>query len=82
MSKLFERTYDHTKEHKELDHDDTHIFCPHCGKTVEDRPMPDYGVFMGAVWIKQNLPCKPYEATPTPPTGIENGKAQLGTDNA
>jgi len=62
MSKLFEREFDYTKEHKVLDSDDTHIFCPHCGKTVEERPMPDYGVFMGPVWIKQNLPCKPYGA--------------------
>lgn len=61
MSKLYERIYDHTKEHKELDHESGRIFCPHCGKTVEERDMPDYGVFMGPVWIKQNLPCKPYQ---------------------
>lgn len=69
--KLFERTNDYTKEHKILDNDGGRIFCPHCGKTLEERDnMPDYGVFMGPVWIKQNLPCKPYDdepvATPQP----------------
>ena len=63
MGGLFERSYDYTKEHKVLDHDDTHVWCPHCGKTVEERSdFPDYGMFMGMVWIKQNLPCEPYDA--------------------
>lgn len=62
MSGLFTRTYDYTQEHKELDHDDSHAWCTHCGKTVEERDgFPDYSMFMGGVWAKQNLPCKPYD---------------------
>ena len=60
---IFDRTYDYTKEHKELDHDpEKGIYCTWCGKTVEKRrDFLDYYVFMGSVWAKQNLPCKPYE---------------------
>jgi hypothetical protein len=60
---LNDRTYDYTKEHKELDHSyEKGVYCTWCDKTVEDRKsLPDYGMFMGAVWAKQNLPCKPYE---------------------
>lgn len=33
-----DRTYDYTKEHKELDHNSKQgVFCPHCGKTLYDR---------------------------------------------
>lgn len=62
MGIFSERTYDYKKEHKELDHNSKQgVFCPHCGKTIDDREeLPDYGMFMGGVWIKDNLPCKPY----------------------
>lgn len=71
---LGKRSYDYTKEHKELDHNEKQgVFCPHCGKTVEDRKtLPDYGMFMGAVWIKQNLPCKPYDPPLNPKDGGNN----------
>lgn len=71
MGLFSQRTYDYKQEHKELDHEPGRIFCPHCGKTVEERDMPDYGMFMGGVWIKQNLPCKPYKK-PTPQKGKDN----------
>jgi hypothetical protein len=61
---MFPRTYDHKLEHKELDFDESKggVVCTHCGKLVEKREsLPDYGVFMGGVWAKQNLPCQPYE---------------------
>lgn len=64
MSILFgDRTYDYKLEHKELDHTpEKGVYCTWCGKTVDDREtLPDYGIFMGAVWIKDNLPCKPYD---------------------
>lgn len=59
---MLDRIYDYKKAHKELDHDGKKVWCTHCGKTVEERhSIPDYGMFMGSVWAKQNLPCKPYE---------------------
>lgn len=62
------RTYDYKKEHKELDREGGRVFCSYCGKTLEEREkLPDYSMFMGSVWIKQNLPCKPYE----PPQEVE-----------
>lgn len=58
-----ERTYNWKKEHKILEKDDTKVWCSHCGKIVEQRDggLPDYSLFMSEVWIKQNLPCKPYK---------------------
>lgn len=63
---FFNRSYDYTKEHLALDQIErdggVDIICVHCKKTVESRgAMPDYGMFMGAVWISKNLPCMPYE---------------------
>lgn len=74
---IYERTYDYKKEHKELTFvDGKGVVCTHCDKTVEEREqLPDYGVFMGSVWIKQNLPCEPY-AQPKPiKTSKESGKS-------
>ena len=61
MNILTKRSYDYKKEHYKLDRTNNTVWCSHCGKTVEKRDsIPDYAVFMGPVWIKQNLPCKPY----------------------
>ena len=50
---------DFTKRHYKLDHDDKKVWCVRCKKVVEERGnLPDYSMFMGEVWIKQNLPCK------------------------
>lgn len=60
-----ERTWDYKKEHYMLERspDNTKAICSHCKAVVEDRPdgLPDYSIFLGGVWIKQNLPCKPYK---------------------
>lgn len=57
-----ERSFDYKKEHYKLDHDGKKVWCVHCKKVVEERDnLPDYALFMGCVWIKQNLPCIPYK---------------------
>jgi hypothetical protein len=64
MGLFIDRTYDYTKEHKELDHSpDKGVFCTHCGKKLDDRKELSTlsMMMMGAVWAKSNLPCKPYE---------------------
>jgi hypothetical protein len=61
---MTDRTYDFTKEHKELDHDrEKGVYCTHCGKVLDKRESLDTLAMMmlGAVWAKQDLPCKPYE---------------------
>ncbi len=58
MSLLTKRTHNYREEHFKLEKNGTKIICSHCKKVVEEREeMPDYAVFMGPVWIKQNLPC-------------------------
>ena len=59
------RSYNWKEEHKSLEKDDKKVWCSHCGKVVEERSeIPDYALFMGSIWIKQNLPCKPYKILP------------------
>lgn len=66
MKSLKRTEYDYKKSHFLLDKRKTvggvEVFCTHCKKILEKRDsFPDYGMFMGGVWIKQNLPCNPYE---------------------
>lgn len=60
-----ERTWDYRKEHYMLkrNKDNTAVICTHCEAVVEkgNPKLPDYAFFMGGVYIKQNLPCKPYK---------------------
>lgn len=57
-----ERSWNYQQEHYKLDHKNGKVFCVHCKKVMEERDhLPDYGVFMGSVWAKRNLPCEPYE---------------------
>jgi hypothetical protein len=68
---LKDRTYDYTKEHKEIDHTpEKGVYCTWCGKQLDPRKhLEDYALFMGSVWAHSELPCKPYVA----PTG-KDGK--------
>lgn len=61
MSNNRPEEFDPMKRHWELESkNDQDVVCTLCGKVLEHRDeLPDYIGFMGAVLIKQNLPCVP-----------------------
>ena len=54
------KKFNHKERHFRLAIENRKVVCLHCEKVVEERDsIPDYWRFMGTVWAKQNLPCKP-----------------------
>lgn len=52
--------FDPQKRHYEIEYDDERkaIVCTRCGKILEERERTDTMLFLGGIFVKQNLPCE------------------------